>query len=121
MYPSSLSTSAIADLTLEAGIATAAWRAWRPFRMRVNISAIGSVIMARPLLPARLRHARDLAFEGELPEADPTQAELANEAPRAPAPLAAVALAHRMRRVEGARVLRLHDHRDFRHLSLSPY
>ena len=47
--PASKIKSAIADFSLEAGISTAAWRDWRPFRMRVSISAIGSVIMiARP-------------------------------------------------------------------------
>src|SRR5215212_6761680 len=121
MYPSSFKTSAIADLILEAGISTAAWRAWSPFRMRVSISAIGSVIMARALLlPARLRHARNLAFESELAEADPAQPELAHIGAGTAAPLAAAVLPHRVGLIEGARVLRLHDHRDFRHYRSPP-
>src|SRR4051794_7175165 len=105
----------MATFILEVGISTAGWRAWMPLRMRVSMSAIGSVIMARLLLPARLHDAGDLALECELPEADPTQAELPHVGPRAATALAAVVLAHRVRLGEGVRPLRLHDHRDFCH------
>jgi hypothetical protein len=66
--------------------------------------------MAAILLPARLHDARDLAFEGELPEADPTQPELAHECAGPAAPLAAIPLPHWVSLVEGARVPGLHDH-----------
>src|SRR3954464_9928938 len=69
-------------------MSTASWSAWRPLRMRVRKSAIGSVIdMA---LPARLRESGDVALVGHLAQADPAQAELAEVRARATAPLAAI-------------------------------
>src|ERR1700682_3571609 len=59
-------------------------------RMRVNISAMGSVIIVvRVPLPARLFHARNQPSVGQLTEADPADAELTVHRPRAPAYLAA--------------------------------
>src|SRR5579859_7966057 len=54
-------------------------------RIRVNMSAMGSVIMGSP---ARLDHAGNLAAQREQPEADPAKLELAVVAARAPAHLA---------------------------------
>src|SRR5579871_5360349 len=57
-------------------------------RIRVSMSAIGSVIFP---LPAALRHARDVAFQGELPEAETAERELPHVGARAAAQMAAVA------------------------------
>src|SRR5580704_13750174 len=59
-------------------------------RMRVSMSAIGSVIMGSP---ARLDHARDLAAERQHAQANPAQLELAVIASRPPAHLAPVVMA----------------------------
>jgi hypothetical protein len=47
-------------------------------RMRVSISAIGSVIIvSNPFcLPTSLNHARDLSLERPVSEADPAQVKL---------------------------------------------
>src|SRR3989442_8420213 len=59
------------------------------FRMRVSISATGSVRLIPSFpLPAGLAHARDFPPQGELTETDTAQAELAEHSARAPAPLA---------------------------------
>src|ERR671921_2517879 len=61
-------------------------------RTRVRKSATGSVIdMVR--LPAALRHAGDVAVVRELAQADPAQAELAEDGARAAAAAAARVLA----------------------------
>src|SRR5690606_18885672 len=112
MKPSSRRTLAMATLSLDDGIRTDSWRAATPLRMRVSMSAIGSLmVMASPPLPTRLRHARDLAFERQPAEADATQRKLTHVAARPSAQLAAVALSHRVLR----RPVRLDDHRYFRH------
>src|SRR5512135_546466 len=103
---------AISAFSFETGMSTRRCRAPAAFRIRASMSAIGSVIMwdsspivsgqhrtcrswkCQPRLPARLAHARDLAAQRHLPEADPAQAELAQVAPRPTAALAAVAGAH---------------------------
>src|SRR4051812_998258 len=67
--------AARASFSLEDGIRISSWNATLPFRIRVSMSAMGSVIdMA---LPTRLRHAGDLAGVHHLTEADAAQAELA--------------------------------------------
>src|SRR5262245_28136484 len=78
-------------------------------RMRVNRSAMGSLIMTES--PARLDHAGHLALERELAEADAAQLELPQVSPRAAAQLAAVVDA----RLELHRALRLHDQRGLGH------
>src|SRR4051794_22982591 len=85
---------AISAFIFEAGMSTSSWPAWRPLRIRVRKSAIGSVIdMAAPsLLPTRLPDARDQTVRGDLAQADPAQAELAVVRARAPAALAAAVL-----------------------------
>jgi hypothetical protein len=83
---------AISALNFEAGISAYSWSAAIALRIRVSRSAIGSVIDmgARLLLPARLREAGYVALVGDLAEADPAQAELAEVRARASAALAAV-------------------------------
>src|SRR4051794_41878806 len=60
-------------------------------RTRVRKSATGSVMdmVQRLLLPAALRHARDVAVMRELAQADAAQAELAEHRARAAAAAAA--------------------------------
>src|SRR5688572_485905 len=70
------------------GISTVSWAAMIPLRMRVRKSAMGSVMLMRDPLPARLGHAGDVALVGHLAQADPAQAELAVHGTR-PAALAA--------------------------------
>src|SRR6476620_6277698 len=96
---------AISTFSLDAGMSTVSWAAWIPLRIRVRKSAMGSVIDMS--LPARLRHAGDVAVVRERPQADPAQAELAEHAARAAAlaasrvltglVLAAARLAHALR------------------------
>src|SRR5215208_2862364 len=91
MYPCSRSTRAISSFSLEAGMSTASWSAWRPLRMRVRKSAIGSVVDMQ--LPAGLGEAGDVPLVGHLAQADPAQADLAEVRARATAPLAAIVVA----------------------------
>src|SRR5688500_309401 len=65
------------------------WRATSEFRIRVSMSAIGSVLIG--VLPARLLHARNVAFERVLAEAYPAERELPDVGARAAAEAAAVA------------------------------
>src|SRR4029078_7585556 len=81
MYPSSLSRRAISCLMREVGICAVSCIALLALRMRGSMSAIGSVCISF-LLPAALRHARDDALVGELAQADPAQAELAEHRAR---------------------------------------
>src|SRR5262245_9662596 len=86
---------AIASFMLECGISARGCRARTAFRMRVSMSAIGSVMVSSypPGLPAGLRDAGDHPLQRQVPEADPTHLELAQEAARPAAALAAVAVA----------------------------
>src|ERR1051326_5918559 len=63
-------------------------------RIRVSMSATGSVIIARPPSPRRLRHAWDLTGMGHLTQADATQAEVAVHRPRTATPPATCVHAH---------------------------
>src|SRR5579875_21891 len=122
MYPCCARIRASSSLSLEAGTSTVSCAAETPLRMRVRKSAIGSVIVisemppcvarlprsrvprehaCRPHVrepaapsPRRLRHARDLAAVGELPQADPTDAEAPVYRPRPPAARAASIRTH---------------------------
>src|SRR5450756_1104060 len=77
MKPSSTRMRAISRFTLDVGTTTSRWCARDALRIRVSMSAIGSeTFMAGS--PARLRHARDLAREGALPEADAAEREPAH-------------------------------------------
>src|SRR4051812_5026135 len=83
---------ASSTLSLDEGISTVSWAAVMPLRMRVRKSAMGSVMDMRGS-PARLRHARDHPVVRELAQADPAQAELAEDGPRAAAAATARVLA----------------------------
>src|SRR3954447_11634718 len=92
MKPSSRRISAIARFVFEAGMLTSLWRARLPLRMRVSMSATGSDTFIR--LPARLRHAGQLAQQRPFAEADAAQAETAHVATRAATHEAAVVARH---------------------------
>src|SRR5580704_4011084 len=92
MNPSPLRTPARCSLRLECGISARSWRASAALRMRVSMSAIGSVIMGSP---ARLDHAGDFSTEREESEANTAKLELPVIAPRTPADLAAAAVTYR--------------------------
>src|ERR1700683_5291725 len=92
MNPSPFRTPARCSLRLEWGISARSWRASAALRMRVSMSAIGSVIIGSP---ARLDHAGDLAPEREHAKANTAKLELPVVAPAATANLAAAAVTHR--------------------------
>src|SRR3954468_14737202 len=74
---------AISFFRRDEGIGTSPFWATAPLRRRVRKSATGSVIdMA---LPARLRHAGDVAVVREFAQADAAQPELAEHGARATA------------------------------------
>src|SRR5512143_1645440 len=85
---------ASSTLKRDAGTSVFSWRAESALRTRARRSAIGSdrFMFGLPS-PRRLRHARDVAPEREVPEADPAEAELPEIGARPAAALAAVALA----------------------------
>src|SRR5215475_7658304 len=102
---------AISSLSLELGISVRSCRALLALRIRVSMSATGSVSIV-VLLPGALRHARDHALMGELAQADPAEPELLEHGARPAAAVAAAVVAHLV--LGGARGLR--DHRFLRHL-----
>src|SRR5689334_5814883 len=114
MKPSSLRMRAISRLVRDAGTSTSVCRAREAFRTRVSMSAIGSE-MFMGSLPARLRHAGQLAEERALPEADAAQGEPPDEGARPAAHGAAVIRPHLV--LGGP--LRFGDHRFLGH-SLPP-
>src|SRR4051794_7081198 len=67
-------------------------------RMRVSMSANGSVIIARPPSPASLGDARDQPVAGHVAEADPADAELPIHGPGPAAQPAAQADADQLAR-----------------------
>src|SRR5690349_9847267 len=85
---------ASSTLTRELGSSTRSCSALLALRMRVSMSAIGSVSTSVPLLPRALRHAGDRALVGELPQADAAEPELPVDRARAAATAAARVLAH---------------------------
>src|SRR4051812_27010044 len=73
------------SFSFEDGMRTVSCMATLALRMRVSMSATGSVMVMRGLpSPARLRDAGDLAGVDHLPQADAAQAEAAVDGPRAP-------------------------------------
>src|SRR5919202_5893026 len=84
---------AISCLRREVGISTRSCIALLALRIRASMSATGSVSIAR-LLPRALGHAGDHTLVRELPQADPAEAELAEDGARAPAAVAARVVAH---------------------------
>src|SRR5215210_4691785 len=97
MKPSSWRMWAIARLVLDAGTRISVWRARLPFRIRVSMSATGSDTFMG--LPARLRHAGQLAQQCALTEADSAQPKAAHVAPRPTTDVAAVVGLHRLVRL----------------------
>src|SRR6478752_7026926 len=76
-------------------MSTRRWPAEQAFRMRVSISATGSVRLIPSFpLPAGLAHARDFPLEGELTETNTAEAELPQHGAAATAALAAAHRAH---------------------------
>src|SRR5438552_11796628 len=87
---------AISALSRDAGMSTRVCLAVTALRIRVSMSAIGSVISNSPThqfthSPTALGDARDVAFEGELPEAQSAQRELSHVGARPATQVAAVA------------------------------
>src|SRR3954447_26473013 len=113
MYPSSFRRRAISTFIFEVGIVTCSCSALLALRMRVSMSATGSVSIGSP---ARLGHARDAALVRELAQADPAEAELPVDRARAPAAVAARVLAD----LEPRRSRLLDDQRFLCHLHLLP-
>src|SRR3954466_2227089 len=71
-------------------MSTRRWPAEQAFRMRVSISATGSVrLIPYVPLPAGLAHARDFPLQGELTETDTAESELPQNRAGAAAPLTA--------------------------------
>src|SRR5437667_12641742 len=98
----SLSSSRTSSVfRFEAGTSTFLCFALHALRMHVKRSATGSLtdmvpfpVMGARRLPARFDHARDLAQQGELPEANAAEAEVAQESARPAAAVATVVAAH---------------------------
>src|SRR4051794_34022431 len=94
---------AMSALIRDAGMSTRVRLAITAFRIRVSMSAIGSVIESQPSscfvlrtsclvpsLPAAFRDTGDVALERQLPEAQAAQRKLPHVGARAPAQVAAV-------------------------------
>src|SRR3990172_4671496 len=91
MNPSCLSVCARETFSLEAGMSVKSCRAVRALRIRVSISAIGSVTILL-VLPTGLLDSGEVAFQGKLTEADAAEREGAQVGTRAAAAVAAVAV-----------------------------
>src|SRR6185437_1114447 len=100
---------AISTFNFEFGISARSCSALLALRMRVSMSATGSVSMCF-LLPGALGHAVDRALVGELPQADPAEPELLEDRAR-PAALVAAGVVARLE------LLRTRGLRDERFLS----
>src|SRR5579875_3314737 len=98
----------MASFIFEAGMSTRVCFAAAALRIRVSISAIGSVIFIEqhPPSPARLRYAGQFTAQRSLAEANAAQAKLTHIGTRSPADLTAVVLLHLMFGL----ALRLHNH-----------
>src|SRR5579862_7538966 len=103
---------AISTFSFELGISVVSCSALLALRMRVSMSATGSVSILSVLLPRALRHAGDHALVGELAQADPAEPELAKHSTRPAAAVAAGVVAHLELRGAGG----LHPQRLLRHL-----
>src|SRR6266849_382776 len=93
-YPSFFRMRAISTFSFDEGMSTRGSLARTEFRIRVIMSATGSVMFMGLLLPARLDHAGDFPGQGILPEADAAHLELPEIAPRPSAVAAPRILAH---------------------------
>src|SRR3954469_24320273 len=107
---------AISVFSFEFGISARSCSALLALRMRVSMSATGSVSILSLLLPRALGHARDDALMGELPQADAAEPELLEHGARAPAAVAAGVVAHLELRGAGG----LHPQRLLGHYLLPP-
>src|SRR5271155_5156231 len=76
MNPSSFRMRAISIFNFEAGTSTRGCLAREAFRTLVSMSAMGSVCMSLPSLPARLDDAGNLPDQSQLAETEPAQMEL---------------------------------------------
>src|SRR5947209_3507223 len=85
-----------ASLSFDDGMRTVSWRAVVALRMRVSMSAIGSVMVMvpPPPLPACLGDAGDFTGVDHLAQADSAQPELAEHCARPPASTAPRVRAH---------------------------
>src|SRR3990167_3344001 len=81
--------------SLDAGITVSVCPTIWALRIRTSMSAIGSLMLIRFSLPARLDHARHFAAQRELPQLVAAEAELAVGAARPAGQRAAVAQPHR--------------------------
>src|SRR5688500_14279058 len=82
----------MSDFSREAGISTRVCLAVTALRIRLSLSAIGSVIsFSTTHLPAAFCHSRDVALERRLPEAQTAQCKLPHVGARASAELTTVA------------------------------
>src|SRR3954447_26324810 len=106
---------AISTFSFEVGISARSCSALLALRMRVSMSATGSVSMV-VLSPRALRHAGDHALVGELAQADTAEPELLEDRARAPAAVAAGVVAH----LELGRPVGLYDQRLLRHYLFPP-
>src|SRR5579872_2706675 len=95
MNPSALRIFTISIFIRDAGITTESCRAIMALRIRVSMSAIGSVMTPTPVTsPARLDDAGNLAPMGQRAQADPAEPELPEHRPRPAAVPAAAVSAH---------------------------
>src|SRR6476661_2221534 len=83
-----------ATFCFDDGMRTSSCMAVFALRMRVSMSAIGSVIVIVGPSPAGLGDAGDFTGMDHLAQADPAQAELAEHRPSATAPPASCVGAH---------------------------
>src|SRR5262249_62319575 len=80
------------SFSFDEGISARSCSALLALRMRVSMSATGSVSISG-LLPGALRHAGDDALMGELAQADPAEPELLEDGARAAALVAPAVVA----------------------------
>src|SRR5277367_6308692 len=88
MKPSRSRMDASASFSFDPGIFTVSNWAELAFRIRVSMSAMGSVMVMGGLLPTRLGHPGDLPGMHHHPQADTAQPELAVDRLGTAAPLA---------------------------------
>src|SRR5512141_1242077 len=83
---------AISTFTFEPGMSTRRCFAPHALRMRVNISAIGSVMLIYDSSPAGLAHAGNHSLQRQFAETDSANSKFPEEGARASAPSAAIVL-----------------------------
>src|SRR6202171_6092881 len=85
----------MARFTFDAGTTTLTFSVACALRMRVSMSAMGSLMLIFVLLPARLDHSGNLAAHRDLADLVAPEAEFAERAARPAGDRAAVAQSHR--------------------------